>query len=63
MARGGFETSEALVKMAVDADVTEFPVLEAGFMIAEMVMGKGYIVVVAGPPDLSVSEGDFFFLG
>ena len=37
--------------------------LEAGFMIVRMVMGKGCIMVVATPPDFSVSDRGFFFFG
>ena len=32
IARGGFETGGAFVKMAVDMDVTKFPTLEIGFV-------------------------------
>ena len=63
MAGGGLETGGAFVKVAVDVDVTEFPALETGFMIVEVVSSKGCIVVAAGPPDFSVSEGDFLFFG
>ena len=37
MAGGGFETDGALVKMAVDMDVTNFPALETGFMVVGVV--------------------------
>ena len=60
MARGGFDTDRVLVKVTVDMDVTEFPALEAGLVIVEVVMGQGYVIVTAGPPDFSMGEGDFF---
>ena len=63
MARGSLEAGEALIKVAVNTDVSKFPPLEAGFMVSGMVMDKRYIVVTAGPPDLDVSNGDFFFFG
>ena len=63
MARGSLETSGAFVEMTIDADVAEFPALETGFMVAGMVTSERYIMVTAGPPDFSVSEGNFFFLG
>ena len=62
MTRGGFETDGALIEMAVDADMTEFPALEAGFMIARVVSSKGYVMAAASPPDFSTGEGDFLFL-
>ena len=40
MAGGGFETGGTFVEMAVDADVTKFPVLEAGFVIVGVVMSE-----------------------
>ena len=39
--------------MAVDMDVSDFSALEAGLMIAEVVLGKGYIMVGASPSDFS----------
>ena len=44
-------------------DVSKFPALEAGFMITGVVTRQGDVMVTAGPPDLSASEGNFFFLG
>ena len=49
--------------MAVDADMTKCPALEAGFMVMGMVMSKGCIMFTASPPDFGVSDGNFFFLG
>ena len=37
MAGGPFETGGALVKRAIDADVSEFPTMKAGFMVSGMV--------------------------
>ena len=62
MTRGGFEKGGALVEMAIDVDVTELPALETGFMVAGVVTSKRHVMVAASPPDLGVSEGDFFFL-
>ena len=63
MARGGPETDGVFVKVAVDANVTKFPALETGLMVTGVVTSEGYVMVTAGPPDFSVSEGDFFFFG
>ena len=52
MAGGPLETGGAFVQRAVDMNVSEFPTLEAGFMVSGMVMGQGSIVVTAGPPDV-----------
>ena len=49
--------------MAVDANVTEFPALEAGFVIMGVVSGKGCIMVATGPSDFSTGDSNFFFLG
>ena len=51
------------VKMAVDADVTEFPALKAGLVVAGVIISEGGIMVTAGPPDFGVGEGDLFFFG
>ena len=48
------ETSGAFVQGAVDADVAEFPVLEAGLMIARVVSRQRGVMVTAGPPDVGV---------
>ena len=63
MARGSLETGGALIEVAVDTDMTEFPVLKAGFVIMEVVISEGCIMVTAGPPDFGMSNGGFFFFG
>ena len=63
MARGSLETSRAFIKVAVDADVTKFPALEAGLMIVGVVLSERYVIVTAGPPDFGASEGNLFFFG
>ena len=63
MARGSLKACGALIQVAVNMDMAEFPVLEAGFMIVEIVTSKGCIMVTAGLPDFGVSDGDFFFSG
>ena len=63
VAWGSLETSGTLIEMTVDADASKFPVLEAGFMVMEMVTGKGCIVVTAGPPDFCVDDDNLLFLG
>ena len=52
-----------MIEAIVDSDVSKFPALEAGFMVAGMAMSEGHIVVAASPPDLSVGDSDLFFLG
>ena len=37
MAGGGFETGEAFIEGTIDADVSELPALEAGFIVSGMV--------------------------
>ena len=49
---GPLETSEAFVKGAVDADVSKFPALEAGFIVTRMVTRQRGVMVTAGPPDV-----------
>ena len=61
MARGSLETGGAFVQVAVDTDVAKFPVLEAGFMVTEVVTSKRRVVVAASPPDFGVNKGGFFF--
>ena len=63
MAGGSLETCVALIKVAVDIDMTEFPALEAGLVVMRVVMGEGCIVITAGPPDFGVSDSNFFFFG
>ena len=60
MTERGFQTGRAFIEMVVDADVVEFPVLEAGFMVIGMVMGKRCIVVAICPPDFSMGKGVMF---
>ena len=54
MARGSFETGGAFVQGAIDADMSEFPALEAGFMVLGVVSGQGSVVVTASPPNFGV---------
>ena len=49
---GPFKTSGTLVERAVDADVSEFPAVEAGLMVTGVVAGQGDVMVTAGPPDV-----------
>ena len=63
MAWGSLEADRVFVKMAVDVDMTKFSALEAGFMVMGMISRKGCIVVTAGPPDFSASNGSFSFFG
>ena len=62
MPRRSLKTGGALVEVTVDTDVSEFPALKAGFVVIEMVTGKGCIIVATSPPDFGVSDGNFFFL-
>ena len=62
MTRGGLKTGGALVQVAVDADVSKVPALEAGLMVVEVVMSKGHVVVTAGPSDLDVGDSNLLFL-
>ena len=63
MIRGGLEANGTLVQGTVDMDVPKFPTLEAGFMIAEMVMGERGIMIATSPPDFSAFKGGFFVFG
>ena len=63
MTGGPLETGGAWVQWAVDADVSELPAVEAGFMVTRMVVGQGGVVVTAGPPDVGAFQGGFFFFG
>ena len=54
VARGSLEADRALVEGAVDANVSKFSALKAGFVGSEMVMGEGGVVVSAGPPNFDV---------
>ena len=60
---GPLETSGAFVKGAVDADVSKFPALKTGFMVARVITRQGGIMVAAGPPNVSAFQDDFFFFG
>ena len=62
MTWGSLKTGEALIEMAVDVDVSEFPALETGCVIMEVIVGEGYVVVTAGPPDFSVGDSSLLFL-
>ena len=57
------ETSGALVKRAVDADMSEFPAMEAGLVVMGVVSGQGGVMVTTGPPDVGAFEGGLFFFG
>ena len=61
--QGSFEAGGTLVEMTIDADVSKFPVLEAGFMIVGVVTSERCIIVTANSPDFGASDSDFFFLG
>ena len=63
MAGGSLEADGTLVQGAINMDVSEFPTLEAGFMISGVIMGEESIMVTAGPPDFGAFESGFFFLG
>ena len=63
MARGSFETGGTFVQGAIDVDVSEFPALEAGFMVSGVISREGSIMVTAGPPNFGVFQGGFFFFG
>ena len=44
MARESLETGGALIQVAVDANITEFPALEAGFMVLKVVkIGRAHV--------------------
>ena len=63
MAGGSLETGGALVQVAIDVDVAEFPALEAGLVIAGVVISKGCVVVTASPPDFGAGDCSLFFFG
>ena len=54
VAGGSFEADRAFVEGAVDANVSEFPALEAGFVVSGMVTGEGSVMVTASPPNFGV---------
>ena len=59
----GLETGGAFVQRAVDADVSEFPALEAGFVVSGVIVSEGGVVVTASPPNFGAFQGGFFFFG
>ena len=61
MTGGPFETGGAFVEGTVDADVSKFPALEAGFMVMGVVTRQGGVVVTASPPDVGAFQGELFF--
>ena len=63
MTWGSLKASGALIEVTVDMNVAKFPVLETGFMVMGVVMGKGCVVVAACPPDFSVGDSNLFFHG
>ena len=63
MAGGSFETGGAFVERAIDADVSEFPALEAGFMVSGVIPREGSVMVTAGPPNFGAFQGSFFIFG
>ena len=63
MTGGPPETSGALIKRAIDVDVSKFPAVEAGLVVTRVVAGQGDVVVTAGPPDVGTFQGSFFFFG
>ena len=63
MAGRSLKTGGALVEVTVDTDIAKFPALKAGFMVVAVITSEGYVMVTAGPPDFSVGDGNFFFLG
>ena len=63
MARQSLETSGALIKVAIDVDMTEFPALETDLMVAGMISSKGHVMVTASLPDFSVGDSNFLFFG
>ena len=59
---GSVGTSWALIEMAIDMDVAKLLALEAHLIVAEMVMGKRYIIVTVRPPDFCVDKGIMLIL-
>ena len=52
VAGGPLKTGGTFVQGAVDVDMSEFPTLEAGFIVTGVVVGQGSVVVTASPPDV-----------
>ena len=63
MTQRGFKAGGTLVKVTVNADMSEFPALKAGFIIVEVVTGKGCVMVTTCPSNLSAGKGVMFLLG
>ena len=63
MAEGSLEASGTFVEVVIDTDVTELPVLEAGFMVVGVIVSKGCVIVATSPPDFSTSDCSVFFFG
>ena len=47
-------SKRAFIQRTIDVNVSEFPTLEAGFMVIGMVTGEGGVVVTASPPNFSM---------
>ena len=60
---GSLGVGEAFVEAAVDTDVPEFAALEACLIVLRMIIGKGCVMVVSGPPDFCVVDGNLLFVG
>ena len=60
--RGHLQANGTLIEATVDTDVPEFPTLEAGLIVMEMVADKRGVMVTASPPDFSMGDGNLFFL-
>ena len=63
MARGPLETGGALVQGIVGANVSQFPTVEAGFVVSRVIMGQGGVVATAGLSNVGAFQGNFFFFG
>ena len=44
-------------------DMSEFPALEAGFVVLGVISGQGSVVVTASPPNFGAFQGGFLFFG
>ena len=63
MAGRSLEAGGALIEVTINADMTKFPTLKAGFIVVEVVTSKRSVMVTANPPDFYVSKDGFFFFG
>ena len=63
MAGGSLKVSGVLVQMTIDTDVPELSALKTDFVVAEVVLGKGCIMITDSPPDFSADDNGFFFIG